>query len=291
MTKQLPTVERYDASTREWVFSDGRRLPLVAGGDPTATENQPVITIPATPAPAGTPQGLPVAADNLFTIEQVHEAIEKAREQEKNKLYGRLESLSTDLDTIKKEREEQARLAQEAQAAADAERKRVEEQELSAKDLLARREDEFAKRLDETTREWQERINAVTQDLDAHKAALDMERQYQELERFKANLIAQNSDDIMPQLQDLITGNTQEEIQESLARAVAKTQDILGSIANVAGAVPQPIKGIPSTGGAPSGPLENATEQQTLTVGDIKSMSMEQYAKVRDRLLASTAKR
>jgi len=41
----------------------------------------------------------------------------------------------------------------------------------------------------------------------------------------------------------------------------------------------------------PVGPMETQTEYQTLTAEDIRNMPMEQYAKMRDRLMNAVPRR
>jgi hypothetical protein len=94
----------------------------------------------------------------------------------------------------------------------------------------------------------------------------------------------------MPELMDLITGSTEAEIDASIALVQAKSSAIVQSIQQNL-PTKQTLRGISPVGGVPSGPLENITEQQTLTAEDIKSMSMEQWAAIRDRVLPQTSPR
>jgi hypothetical protein len=92
----------------------------------------------------------------------------------------------------------------------------------------------------------------------------------------------------MPELLDFIRGNTEDEIESAISAVKTRTSAILE---NIQQAMPQQqrLRGVPATGSTPSGPLENMTEQQTYTSADIAGMSMDQYAQVRDRLLASAS--
>lgn len=293
---------RFDASINRWVFPDGKTLPVVAGGDgpASAVVQEPVIVIPAEqPAPSApeaqeplVPAALPNTGDEVFTRDQVAAAIEKAREQEKSKLYPRLDGLKEQLDLIQAEKDAQAEAARQAAEAAAEERRRQEEAELSAKELLTRREDEWQKQLNQVQTEWETKTSALAEELAAHKAALAKEQEYQQLMSYRSRRLAEESENIMPELAEDVSGNTPEEIDASIAHYVAKTAAILGNIQQVRteGFGSRP-KGIPTTGGGPSGPLENATENQALSLREIDAMSMQEYAKVRDRLLASVSQR
>jgi len=117
---------------------------------------------------------------------------------------------------------------------------------------------------------------------------LEQERRFQELESYKSRRIAEEQDNVMPELLDFIRGNTEDEIESAISAVKTRTSAILE---NIQQAMPQQqrLRGVPATGSTPSGPLENMTEQQTYTSADIAGMSMDQYAQVRDRLLASAS--
>lgn len=248
-----------------------------------------VIDVPAATPPA--PEPAPQAGDNIFTQADVEAAIEKARQQEKDKLYGRLgkmEETLTQYETAQQAAEAERRAEQEA---ADAERKRLEEDELSAKDLLLKKEDEFNQRLNTAQNEWEQKFLALQEEAAAKDAVIERERQFQELTSYRDRRLAEEQENIMEELRDLVTGNTIEEIDASISRAIDKTSAIVGNIQQALGNQPQRLRGVPATGAPSTGPLENATEQQTLTAADIANMSIEEYAQVRDRLLAVGSRR
>lgn len=224
----------------------------------------------------------------LFTAEEV----EAIRKQEKDKLYKelnkqdeRVKTLQEQIDLFNKEREEQARIAQELREREEAERKAREREELSAKELLMKTEDEFTQRLNSAQQEWESKFAQLEAEKEAQAALLAQERRYQELESYKTRRIQEEQDSLMPELLEFISGNSEEEIESSISAVAARTSAI---ISNIQQAIPQNrVRGVPPTGYPPTGPVENMTEQQTFTAADIANMSNEEYAKVRDRLLAS----
>lgn len=214
--------------------------------------------------------------------------VEAIRRQEKDKLYDKISKLQEQVEIFNHEREEQKRLAEEIAAREAEERRLREEEEMSAKELLMKKEDEFQQRINTAQQEWEEKFTALQQESEAQKAVLEQERRFQELESFKSRRIAEEQDNIMPELLDFIRGNTEDEIESAISAVKTRTSAILE---NIQQAMPQQqrLRGVPATGSTPSGPLENMTEQQTYTSADIAGMSMDQYAQVRDRLLASAS--
>lgn len=252
----------------------------------TASEDGTTITIPATPAPAEPEPAAPPASQNsrFFTEED----IEAARKQEKDKLYGKVDKLQQQLDLFNQEREAALKEAQErAEAEAKAVRER-EEAEMSAKDLLTKKEDEWNSQLNSVQEEWEKKFNALQAESEAKEALLEAERKFQELESYKSRRIQEAQDDIAPQLVRFIKGNSEEEIEASISDAIASTHAIMEE---VQASLPQRPRTIPATGGAPSGPLENATEQQTFTAAQIAAMSPAEYAQHRVSLLAAASRR
>lgn len=242
------------------------------------------IDVPVQQAPA---QDAPKTENSkLFTPEEV----EAIRRQEKDKLYDKISKLQEQVEIFNHERDEQKRIAEELSAKEAEERRQREEAEMSAKDLLMKKEDEFQQRINTVQQEWEQKFTMLQQEAEAQKALLEQERRYQELESYKSRRIAEEQDSIMPELMDFIRGNSEDEIESAISAVVARTSAIME---NIQQSLPQQqrLRGVPATGSTPIGPLENMTEQQVLTSADIANMTMDQYAQVRDRLLAQTSRR
>ncbi len=285
MTKTQYT---YDSTTNEWVFPDGKRLPVISGGDPTADPN--VVVLPpefveeANGAGGTTPPAPAPNENQRFTAED----LEKARQQEKDKLYPKIDRMSEQLEVFAQERAEQQRLQAEAQTRADEERKRLEEEELGFKELLTKKEDEWKSTLNTVQSEWEEKLNALKEERDAHAALLDKERRFQELTSYKNRRIQEEADNIMPELYDLVQGETEESIEAAISLVAAKTSAILEQVQQATASRPA-LRPVPSTGSAPSGPAENLQEQRTLTMDDIKKMDMSTYAANRHLLMGAVS--
>lgn len=251
----------------------------------TVTIDVPVDTQGAPDPMQGT---MNPATGRLFTADEV----EAIRKQEKDKLYKelskqdeRVRSLQDQIEVFNKEREEQQRIADELRQREEAERKAREREELTAKELLMKTEDEFNERINTAQQEWEAKFAQLEAEKQAQAALIEQERRFQELESYRSRRIQAEQDNLMPELIEFIKGNSEEEIEAAISAVATRTSAILS---NIQQAIPQNrVRGVPPTGYPPNGPAENMTEQQTYTAADIAAMSNEEYAKVRDRLLAS----
>jgi hypothetical protein len=239
-------------------------------------ENQ-VIETTAPVAEVSEVSSTPMTA---FTAED----IAKARAQEKQKLYPQMEKMQEELakakalaeDLASKEEQREAeRNAKNAERAAK--KKQEEEQELTFKELLSKKEQEFQSQLDA---ERLEREKAF--------ALLDRERQFQDLMTYRAQRIEQERDTIVPQLIDLVNGNTQDEIEQSIATLKDKSAGIMQDVQQATANAKQSMVGARVTAPA-SGPLDNNSEQQSYTPDSIRDMSLAEYAKQRAKLLGTAA--
>jgi len=201
----------------------------------------------------------------------------KVRSQEKEKLYPQIESLKEELNSIRKEKEEEA-ARKEAEAQALAERAKAEAlAELDAKSYADARLSELQEQLE---RERQERERAL--------ALLEREKTFADLQAYRQEVLEQERDNIIPELVDLIAGNTREEIQASVEGLKERSARILESAQSAMQTARKEMTGTRATL-PPAGPLENNSEQRALTAEEIQSMSMNDYAKYRSRLLSPSA--
>lgn len=220
----------------------------------------------------------PPPADQRPAYRWTDEDIENARRQEKEKLYPRIEDMTTQLRTLQEERDaekaERQRLADEA----DERRRSEEEQQMETRDLLTRRESE-----------WQAQIDQLNARYDADREVFQKERQLQEAELYRRDRIAQEQEFILPELRDFIQGTTPDEIDASIETMKARTSSVL---ANLVASEPPPVPYQPR-GAAPTvppvGPMEQLPSYETLTPEDIRGMSMDDYKRHRAQLLQATS--
>ena len=261
---------------------------------PTDTATPELVVLPPNQQPVDTTEvaetafavGTEEAATNLTFTE---EDVERIRQQEKDKLYkrledsdGRVKTLEDQLSVLNHESDEnRSEAARLAKAEADALRKR-EEEELSAKELIVKRETEFDEKLKVVETEWEGRLAKIEEERATQEAMLEKERRYRELETYLGRRMVEEEEYIIPELRDLAAGTTEEEIDNSLAILRERSSAILESIQQ--SAQPSVLRGSSVTA-PPVGPMETQTEQQTLSAEDIRDMPMEQYMQMRDRLL------
>lgn len=248
------------------------------------------IQIPTDPAPVQE-QAETNQNGKLFSEDEV----QSIRKQEKDKMYKRLEdadsrvkAMEEQLNVLSVEREKAIKEAEE-RARKEAELLRQRElEELSAKELLLKKEDEFSQRINQVEQEWSEKFSELEKQRQAQDALLEKERYLQQIETYKSRRIQQENESIIPELIDLVTGNTEEEIENSIAVLRERSSAIIEAIQRTS--QPARPKGAPVTA-PPTGPLENQQEYQTLSAEDIRNMPMDQYVKMRDRLLQARPQR
>lgn len=219
----------------------------------------------------------------LPNTNEIAEAIQKARAQEKAKLYPKMEAMQEELTLLKKERDERQakeaerkaqRAAREAEAAL--ERKKQEEAELEVRDLLAKKE-----------QEWKQQLEAERAEREKAFALLEREREFQELTSYRQSRLEAERENIAPELIDLVSGNTKDEIEERIADLKARSQKIFENIAAVSQGSRKDMQGARITVPA-SGPLDNDSSQAAFTPEAIANMSAAEYAKHRSKLLGNT---
>jgi len=244
-------------------------------------ENTEVAADPATDAPLITPELTP--EENPFPAQFTAEDIKKAREQEKQKVYSTMEKMKEELAQLKQQEQERAsreaeRRAQRTAREAEAAKKKAEEaeQEMGMKELLKKKEEEL-----------QAQIDAERAAREAALALLEREREYQDLQAYRQQRLEQERENIIPELIDLIQGNTKDEIESSVSQLKDKSTRIFESVASASQQTRKEMVGARITVPA-NGPLDNDSDSQTASPDALRNMSMAEYAKNRDKLLGST---
>ena len=231
----------------------------------------PVVNVQGVDAPAVTTTE---AVKSKFYTE---EDLAKVRTQEKDKLYPTIEKLKEQVDVLTRERQEQSARQEAELAEKAAQTKLQQEEELSAKDLLKLKESEWKEQLE---RERQERERAF--------ALLEQEKAFADIQSFRQQLLEQERENIIPELVDLISGSTREELQTSVESLKDRSTRILESAQSAMQNARREMTGTRVTT-PPAGPLETQTEQRNFTAQEIASMSVDEYAKYRSRLLSPQA--
>jgi len=245
----------------------------MAGAFESEANVAPVVNVSGVDAPTVT-----TTSSKFYTDED----LAKVRSQEKDKLYPQIDKLKEEVENLKKEKQEEAarKAADEAakMAAESAKQQAQLEDELDAKSLIKVKEQEWSEQLE---RERTERERAF--------ALLERERDFANLQSYKQTKLEQERDNIMPELLDLVSGNTAEEVDASLESLKERSARILESAQSAMQNARKEMTGTRATL-PPAGPLETNTEQRNFTAQDIASMSMNEYAKYRDKLMSDTAR-
>jgi hypothetical protein len=206
----------------------------------------------------------------------------KVRSQEKDKLYPQISSLKEELDAIKKDRDEEVALraaekeALETQYAEEAKRK--QEEELEVRDLLKVKETE-----------WQEQLERERNERERAFALLEREKAFAETQNYRNQRVQEEQANIIPELVDLITGNSPEEIEQSIAGLKERSSRILDNVQQATQAARRDMAGTRVTTPPNAGPLDIETGNRQFTAEEIAAMPLNDYAKYRSQLLSPRA--
>lgn len=236
--------------------------------------------------------------------------LERVRQEEKDKLYGRIDTLTSTITSLNEqvggltaEQQRQKAEAEQERARLAEEARRQEEQGLDAATLVERARNEWQQTLSQKEQEWNSRFEQEAEQRRAAEAVAQREREFGELRDYTLSQVAAHENEIAPQLRQWISGNTKEEVDASIARAIETTNQIAAEMqqalggqvpgqepanqqfAAVPGAQPVPpvVPGTRATGG-PGNSDPAAGFQQQLTAEQIANMPMDQYAKLRGQM-------
>jgi len=244
---------------------NGMPIRLQAGGSEPTPPAVPPVTINMPPAP---PTG-----EQYFTAAQ----LEAARQQEKDKVYGRLEAaeqlaqaMRAEVETLKsKEAQREAEVAAR-QAEAEAAARAAAEEKLSVAELIAAREKELLAKQE-----------AFEQEMRLKQAVIEKEQQFIQMQAYISSRVNEEmaQGNLAPEFLDYITGNTTDEVEASITKAKEKTASIAEARAKALG---HTRPGVSPTGAGLTGPMDQLLGQpQEPTDAQIAAMSMAEYAQYR----------
>jgi DNA repair exonuclease SbcCD ATPase subunit len=214
----------------------------------------------------------------FFTAED----IEKARREERDKLYGRISKADDRFKTLEEEigtlRDAAAqRAAAEAQARQEAaETLRIkQEEELSARELIQQRE-----------QEWQQRFTKFQEEQERARVMYEKDKEHLALKNYIERRAREEmaADNIGDELIDFITGNNPEEVEASIVLLREKTKRILDGIREGQQQVRAGMPGVQGTGQPPLGtPLDNLSGQQNrqMSLEEIEAIPQSEWHKWR----------
>jgi len=221
-------------------------------------------------------------ATQYFTMDD----LEKARREERDKLYGRISKTDDKFKTLE---DELKRLRDESDAAASAERTQREAAEAALK-VQQEKEMDSRQLIEQRDKEWNDRLAQIQKDNEQQRAMYEQDQRYMKLRNYIQRRASEEKENrtVAPDLCDLIDGNTEEEVEARVNMLREKTTSIINSLAN--GQVQQraAMPGV-SPGGQPpmGGPLDalpTGNPQQQMTAEDIKKIPMSQWHDFRQRV-------
>lgn len=211
----------------------------------------------------------PQAEEQRFSMQDVI----AARREEKEKLYPEIDRLKNEVAELARARQEEQQRLEAERLAAEEEAKRKREEEMEVRELLKAKE-----------AEWQSQLEAERQERERAIAMLEKERQYAELQAYRAQRIDEERDEIIPELIDLVSGDTFDEIEASIAGLKERSSRILATAQQAAQSARRDMSGARVTA-PPAEPLDNYSGTRQFTADDISNMSIEEFAKYRSTLL------
>jgi hypothetical protein len=120
-------------------------------------------------------------------------------------------------------------------------------------------------------------------------ALLEREKSFTEITNYRNSRLQQEADSIIPELVDMITGDSPEEIEASIQGLKDRSSRILESVQQATQAARRDMTGTRVTTPPNAGPLDIETGTRQFTAEDISAMSLNDYAKFRSALLSPQA--
>jgi flagellar biosynthesis GTPase FlhF len=218
------------------------------------------------------------------------EAIEQARKEERDKLYSQrdkqkeaFDAMQAEVAELRKAEVGRQKVAEKLAADAEKAKKAQEDAELSAKDLLAKREQTWQQQLDQMKADQDARMAEIAAQREVDKALMAKEREMQALQIYIRDAATASADKIAPELIDLINGNTTEEVDRSVADLIARTEKIVEGMRQATLSQRAGMPGVSPSGGATAVVSGIDTGDKVLTADDIKNMSMQEFAALRQK--------
>jgi hypothetical protein len=242
--------------------------PIVSGetGDGfIANVQSPAISSRRTGNGSQPPPPVTTAAPN-GAVQFTAADLEAAREQEKSKLYNRLQAMEAQFDNLAAERQ----AALDAQAAAE----QAAEDARKAKEL---EEMDLRTRLETMEQTTQQRFQQLEEERQQAEAMLEQERRLSGLIQYRDKQLREYGSQIMPQLLDFVTGNSPEEIDAAIVAMVERTNSIVNDVQAVQQQTYTGMRGAGVT--APmGGPQDVVPQQRSFSAEEIRAMSPQVYA-------------
>jgi len=209
--------------------------------------------------------------------------VQKFRKDEKDKVYGELEQTKAQLSKFEQEEAARKKANADAQTAEAAAAKKKAEADMDARQLLESKETEWNSRFEQSNKQWEERFNKVNAEREQERVLAEKERNYHQFLTFRSERLQAERDNIAPELIDLVSGNTPEELEASIATLRQKSEQIAQSVQTYAQQARANQRGVSSASFPAVGPDTDNPGGKQITAEDIAAMGFEEYAKFRQQ--------
>jgi dTMP kinase len=247
---------------------------------------------PQDPQNPQNPQNPPTG---YFTKADLDEAVkaakEKARTEEREKLYPQIQAskdqlgeLTGQVKTLTEAEQEREKARLKAERDAEKARKAAEDAELTAAQRLEKRQTEMQEQFDRARQEQEAALADMQRQRELDQAFFKKERELADLQIYIRDRVAQESEHIAPELLDFITGNSAEEVDASIQRVKDKTAQIVEGMRQAGIAQRAGMPGTAPSAGATGLTPGIDTGNGVVTKEDIEGMDMAQFAALRQRV-------
>ena len=254
---------------------------------PTTTSESAKTEVAKEGFQQGTTETAQVPADQQKTDQQprmfTEAEVQKFRKDEKDKVYGELEKTQAQLAKFEQDEASRKKAESDAQAADAATAKKKAEADMDARQLLESKESEWTKQFEQSNQQWEERFNKINAEREQERALLEKERKYNEFVGYRNDRIQAERENIAPELIDLVSGNTPDELEASIATLKTKSEQIAQSVQQYAQQARANQRGVSSASFPAVGPDTDNPGGKQITAEDIAAMGFEEYAKFRQQ--------
>jgi hypothetical protein len=201
------------------------------------------------------------------------EDVERIRTEERERYQAQLtraDELQTELAKYRQSEEERVKAEDKLRKEAEKADKKKAEEEMELRDLIAKKDAEWEVKLAE---ERAEREKAL--------AVLDQERRFAGLQGYLSQRMMTDGERIAPQLRRLVAGNSEQEIDASINNLIQITDEIAGETSQVLQQQSASRRTVGVTA-PPMGPIDMTPQTRTLSADDIKNMTTDEYAALRE---------
>jgi flagellar biosynthesis GTPase FlhF len=238
-------------------------------------------------------------APQTFTAEELaaqveqarREAIEKARTEERDKLYSqirgsddRFKAMQAEVEELRKAEANRQKDAEKAAQAAERAKQKAAEAELSAKELVEKRNQEWEQKLATMQQEQADRLAEIARQQEVQQALWAKEKEMADLQLYIRDRVAAEQENIAPELLDIIDGDSREAVDASIEVMKNKTAAIVAGIQQAQTAFRAGMPGVAPSGGATALTPGIDTGGKELSAEDIKGMSMQDFRALRGRM-------